>query len=199
MNIEYEATFSNINKDEIRARLKKIGAKLLKPEFLMKRVAFYVPDKERGRWLRVRDEDDKITMSLKIIGKKNNIEDQKEICLEIDNFDEGVSFLEGVKCGKKAYHESKREIWDLDGVEVCIDEWPFLEPFVEIEGKNEEEVKKASEKLGFDYSQAMFCSVAKLYNLKYGISEEIICNQTNKITFDKNPFAKHLKNKKTVI
>lgn len=36
MQIEYEATFININKDEIRARLKKVGATLVKPEFLQK-------------------------------------------------------------------------------------------------------------------------------------------------------------------
>jgi len=193
MNIEYEATFPDINKDEIRAGLKKVGAKLLRSEFLMKRVSFYAPDKGKHKWLRVRDEGDKITMSLKIIGKKNNIEDQKEICLEIDDFNRGISFLESIKCGKKAYQESKREIWDLDGVEICIDEWPFLEPFVEVEGKNEEEVKRASEKLGFDYGQAMFCSVADLYSSKYGISEDIICNHIDRITFDKNPFEKHLK------
>ena len=40
MNIEYEATFTGINKDDIRTRLKNIGANLIKPEFLMKRVVF---------------------------------------------------------------------------------------------------------------------------------------------------------------
>ena len=44
MDIEYEATFVNINKDEIRKRLKNSGAKLIKPEFLQKRVVFYTPN-----------------------------------------------------------------------------------------------------------------------------------------------------------
>lgn len=34
MQIEYEATFENIDKDEIRDRLKKAGARIVKKEFL---------------------------------------------------------------------------------------------------------------------------------------------------------------------
>lgn len=83
----------------------------------------------------------------------------------------------------------KRELWDLDGVEVTIDEWLFLEPYVEVEGKSEEAVKQASEKLGFDYSKAIFNSVDKLYIQKYGVSEDVINNHTPEITFNgKKPF-----------
>jgi hypothetical protein len=41
MNIEYEATFYPIDKDEMRGRLKKAGAKLIRPEFLQKRDVFF--------------------------------------------------------------------------------------------------------------------------------------------------------------
>lgn len=37
MDIEYEATFLDINKDKIRQKLKGIGAELIKPEFMQKR------------------------------------------------------------------------------------------------------------------------------------------------------------------
>ena len=53
MDIEYEATFVNINKDEIRKRLKDSGAKLIKPEFLQKRVNFnpskYLPTRSNEK------------------------------------------------------------------------------------------------------------------------------------------------------
>lgn len=192
MEIEYEATFTNINKDEVRAKLKEIGAKLLKPEFLQKRVVFNLPhDKEiKGGWMRVRDEGDKITMSLKVVDG-DRIQDQKEICLKVDNFDNAVQLLELLGCQKKAYQENKRELWLVGEVEVTIDEWPFLEPLVEVEGKSEEVVKLVSEKLGFDYNQALFCAVGPIYSKKYGIPEDVINNQTPKIVFgDKNPFVK---------
>lgn len=190
MKIEYEATFPNINKDEIRERLKKAGAVLARPEFLQKRCTFNLPEGHEinGGWLRVRDEGEKITMTLKIVdGEK--IENQKEIILQVDDFSEAEEFLISLGCRKKSYQETKREMWTLDGVEIDIDEWPYLEPYVEIEGKNEEEVKKVSEKLGFEYSQALFCCVTTLYQIKYGTSEEIINNQIPEITFEgKNPF-----------
>ncbi len=68
MEIEYEATFTNISKEVIRQKLQDAGATLVKPEFLQKRSVFKLPTGHeiKGGWLRVRDEGDKITMSLKI-------------------------------------------------------------------------------------------------------------------------------------
>ncbi|PKM91740.1 adenylyl cyclase [Candidatus Falkowbacteria bacterium HGW-Falkowbacteria-1] len=190
MKIEYEATFINVNKDEIRKKLKEIGASLIRPEFFQKRLSFDLPSghEKKGAWLRVRDEGDKNTLTLKIIdGEK--IEDQKEILLNIDGFDEATEMLSLMGCRQKAYQESKRELWLLDEVEVTIDEWPYLEPYVEVEGESEEVVRNVSHKLGFDYSKALFCSVDKLYEMKYGVPREIICQNTKRITFDDpNPF-----------
>jgi adenylate cyclase class 2 len=192
MEIEYEATFTNIDKDEMRAKLKKAGAKLVRPEFLQKRTVFELPKghKIKGGWLRVRDEGDKITMSLKVVdGTK--IYNQKEINLEINDFEKANQFLSTLGCKKKAYQESKRELWKLDGVEITIDEWPFLEPFLEIEGKSEKEVKLACKKIGLDYSKAKFCSTDVLYKEKYGLPLDVINNQTPKIVFGKrNPFKR---------
>jgi len=196
MDTEYEATFLNIDKGEIRKKLKNIKAKLIKPEFLQKRFNF-IPPKilTKYSWIRVRDEGDKITMTYKAI-KGDKIKDQKEINLIINNFQKGIDFLETIGCKKKAHQETKREIWSLDGVEICIDEWPFLEPFVEIEGKSEKEVKAVSKKLGFDYSKAWFCAVGLIYSKKYNIPAEVIDNEIKKITFNmKNPFL-DIKNRK---
>jgi len=190
MQIEYEATFIDINKDEVRARLAAAGAELARPEFLQKRIVFSLPSghESEGGWLRVRDEGNKITMSFKIVAGRN-IEDQKELCLRVDSFDNAVNFLAAVGCGKKSYQETKRELWLLDGTEITIDEWPYLEPFVEVEGSSEEAVRAASVKIGFNYADALFCATDELYEKKYGVSKDIINNCTPRITFgDPNPF-----------
>lgn len=192
MNIEFEATFTNIDKDEIRAKLSAVGAKLIRSEYLQKRFVFTLPKGHEipGGWLRVRDEGDKITMSLKVVSG-NKIEDQKEICLTVNDFNEAVLFLESMGCDKKAYQESKRELWTLDDVEITIDEWPFLEPFVEVEGKSEAVVQSVSEKLGFDFSKAIFAPADRLYVEKYGIEPGVVNEQTPVLKFsDKNPFIK---------
>ena len=69
MEIEYEATFTNINKEHIRQKLSSIGATLEREEYLQRRTVFNLPKNNEiaGGWLRVRDEGDKITLSLKIV------------------------------------------------------------------------------------------------------------------------------------
>jgi adenylate cyclase class 2 len=190
MKIEYEATFPNINKDKIRDRLKKANAKRIKKEFMQKRVVFNMPKGHEieGGWLRVRDEQDKITLSLKVVDG-DKIHNQKEICLKVDNFEQALSLLEHLGCERKAYQETKREIWELDDVEITIDEWPFLEPLLEVEGKSEEEVKNVCEKLELDYKRALFCSADTLYSKKYGLTEYDINNHTPLLIFKgDNPF-----------
>ncbi|MFH1456774.1 MAG: CYTH domain-containing protein [Patescibacteria group bacterium] len=194
MQTEFEATFLNIDKDKMREQLKKAGAVLVRPEFLQKRYTLNLPkghEIENG-WLRVRDEGDKTTMSLKaVFGGGKKIGDQKEIDLEIDDFEKGRQILEEIGCKTVSFQESKRELWKLNEVEITIDEWPFLEPLVEIEGSNEKQVKKIAEKLNFDYSQAEFNSADAFYAKKYNLDLDFVNNKIPRIVFDeKNPFIK---------
>lgn len=191
MKIEYEATFSNVDKDDIRLRLQKADASLSKAEFLQKRSVFHLPSGNHieGGWLRVRDEGDKITMSVKVVSG-NKINDQKELCLQVDNFQEAVIFLQTIGCRLKSYQETKRELWLLNGTEITIDTWPFLEPFVEIEGNSEEVVRSTSELLELDWNKAKFCAVDVLYAEKYEITTDRINNHTPEIVFGmSNPFV----------
>lgn len=190
MNIEYEATFANVDKDGVREKLRRSGATLVRAEFLQRRAVFRLPQGHEidGGWLRVRDEGDRITMSLKVVDGEE-IHNQKETMLVVDSFEEARKFLLSLGCLEKAFQESKRELWVLDSVEITIDEWPFLPPFVEVEGGSEELVKIVSEKIGFDYAQAKFCAVDTLYSERYQIAPERINNQTPNIVFEmNNPF-----------
>ena len=191
MDIEDEATFVKVNKNAVRDKLRNTEAKKLRSEFLQKRITFNLPSGHEldGGWIRVRDEGDKITMSLKIVNG-NKIEDQKEISIRIDSLENARVFLRTIGCIEKSYQETKRELWKIDEVEVTIDEWPFLEPFVEIEGPSEQAVKEVAQKLGFEWAEAKFCAVGTLYSEKYCITEDKINNQTPMIVFEmKNPFV----------
>ena len=187
MNTEFEATFIDVNIDDLRKKLIAMNAKLIRPETLMKRVIFYTPIRMKNSWLRVRDEGDRITMSLKQILGNNKIEEQKEIELKINNFDEGVNFLKALDAKQKAYHETKRESWEYRGVEIDFDTWPGLDTFIEIEGDSEEAVKGVVADLGLDFSQAIFGSADIIYKKKLNIPVDIINNKTPVITFAKPP------------
>jgi adenylate cyclase, class 2 len=192
MKVEYEATFIEIDIEAVRNNLSSVGANLVKQEFLQKRTVFHLPagNNIKGGWARVRDEGDKITMSIKVVDG-NKIENQKESCLTVDNYKEAELFLLTIGCQKKSYQETRRELWVLDGAEVTIDTWPFLEPFVEVESNSEEVVKSVSEKIGMNWSLAKFCAVDVLYTEKYGITADQINNRTPEIIFEmKNPFVK---------
>ena len=182
----------NIDKDEIRRKLKAVGAELVKPEFLQKRFNFHLPGnlREDRAWLRVRDEGDKITLSLKKIEGKE-IHHQKELSLQVSDFETAVDILKAMGCEIRMYQETKRELWMLDGAEVTIDEWPFLEPFVEVESDSENSVKAVSEKIGFDWTQAVFSPVGKVYKMKYNVSPSLFEGEDVRLTFESsNPFIK---------
>ncbi len=193
MEIEFEATFVNIDKSVIKQQLKNLPAVLVKPEFVQKRVIINPPDfvKNKDAWIRLRDEGDKITLTYKVIAG-DKIEDQKEICLVVDNFSKTLEFLEKIGCQIKSYQESTRELWQLNGVDICIDEWPYLEPFVEIEGKDEVAVREVAKQMGFAYNQALFGNVGTLYQKKYGIEPHLIHEKISRLTFtEPNPFLNY--------
>jgi adenylate cyclase class 2 len=194
MQVEYEATFENINKAELRKKLKQLNAKLVKPEFKQKRITFNIPVNLAGdgEFIRVRDEGDKITMTYKNVDKtksSKDIERIRELNLTINDFDVAVELLDRIGCKRKFYQETLREIWEFNGAEITLDTWPFLEPIIEIEGKDEKTVKDISAKLGYDWKDAIFDGIDYFYMKKYNISRERVDNETPKIVFDmQNPF-----------
>lgn len=123
---EIEATFINIDKDQLRAQLKGLCAKLLQPELLMRRTIFDIDDYS---FVRVRDEGNRITMSYKHLDAVS-LSGMKEICLNVNNYDEAIAFVKACGLKIKAVQETLREEWELDGVELDIDTWPWLPPLM---------------------------------------------------------------------
>ena len=184
MKNEIEAQFLNIDKDAIRSKLKEVGAKLEKSEVLMRRVVFYTGEHS---FARVRDEGDKIVMTYKNVSDEHSILGTKEVNIEVSNYDDAILFLRGCGLEIKARQETKREIWKFGEVEICIDTWPWLPTFIEIEGPTEESVWGTAKKLGCDKSQAKFGSVDTTYQHYYGVDPEVVNLHTPEISFDMKP------------
>ena len=184
MNNEIEAQFLDIDREEMRKKLEGLGAQLIKPETLMKRTVFYTGEHS---FARVRDEGDKIVMTYKNVADDNSILGTKEVNLVVNDYEKVVLFLRECGLEVKAKQETLREIWVLDEVEICIDTWPWIPTFIEIEGKSEEEVWQVAKKLGFDKSQAKFGSVDTTYQHYFGIETDVVNLYTPEITFEIAP------------
>lgn len=185
MNNEIEAQFLDINKDELRKKLKEIGAELKKPEVLMRRVVF---DLGAHKYVRVRDEgNNKIVMTYKNVENEKSILGTKEVNVVIDDYENGITLLKACGLTPKAEQESYRETWVLDGAEICIDTWPWIPTFVEVEGSSEALVWETAKKLGLKREKAKFGSVDTTYQHYYGVDTDIVNLHTPKILFKMEP------------
>ncbi len=170
MEIEFEAKAPKIDKDNIRAKLKEIGAELVFPERKFTRMTFDTPElQSKNAWVRLRDEGEQYTMTLKVVEDRNSIEGMREVSFVIDDMEAAKIFLDQLGIEQKGYEENLREEWRIGDVLFEIDTWPLIDPYLEIEGPDEAAVKKYFEKLGLDYSNAVFGSVDILYKDLYGI------------------------------
>jgi adenylate cyclase class 2 len=121
-------------------------------------------------FIRIRDEGDKVTLCLKKKTKsleESAIDSTYEIETTVGDFDKTIELFDVAGWHYTTYQESRRETWQLDDVEVVIDEWPWINPYIEIEGASEEAVRAGAKKLGFDWDTAMFGSVDVIYARDY--------------------------------
>lgn len=168
MQDEIEVKFINVDIEDIRGRLRALGATLEKPMRLMRRVTFdndFMQDGKDG-FLRVRDEGDKVTMTYKQFDSES-LSGTKEIETVVGDFDATVGILNSAGVIGTSNQESRREAWQLNDVEVVIDEWPWIEPYIEVEGPNEDSVKNVAELLGFDINDGLYGGVDVVYKKQY--------------------------------
>lgn len=173
METEIEAKFLEVDHEAMRARLQELGATYDQPMRLMRRKNYDYPDnrlEKVGGWIRVRDENGKVTMSYKQLNDRS-LHGTKEVSIIIDDFDKACQLLEVIGLVSTSYQETKRESWTLDGAQIELDEWPWIRPFLEIEGPTETVVRAIAEKLGLQWDHATHGSVEIAYQAEYDVTE----------------------------
>lgn len=170
MKLELEAKFLNINPIDIRQKLTQLGFSLVQPEFMMKRRTFQFPETPGVRkWARVRNEGDKITIAIKEITDSTRIDGTREIELTVNSFESASELVRLFGVKESSYQENLREKWSKGDVEVTIDTWPGLQPYIEIESSTEQEVRDVSASLDFNFADALFGSSDIVYEKVLGI------------------------------
>lgn len=170
MQTEIEVKFLDIDFDVIRERLKNLGAVCEQPMRMMCRVVLDYPDRrmqtKKDGWVRVRDEGDKVTLTFKQT-TEHEFGGAKELEVVVSSYDDTIAIFKKIGLVVHTDQETKRETWKIDGVEVVLDEWPWLNPFIEIEGPTKEQVKDIASKLELDWQDAVFGSVTVAYRIQY--------------------------------
>lgn len=182
---EIECKFLDIDIPLIEQKLIGLGFKK-KYKKLFKRYVFDYPDRRLNSdnaWLRVRDEGGQTTMTFKQrtgVGELGADGGMREIEVTVDDFRRAGEILEAIGMEIKFYEENWRTLYERDGVEVSIDEWPLIPAYLEIEASSWGIVDSTATKLGFDPGKKMVCSTMQVYK-QYGIRED----DYSTLTFEK--------------
>ena len=167
MNTEIEAKFVNADHEDIRAKLTAIGATLEQPMRLMKRVTIDSTQlKAKDAFVRIRDQGEKITLTYKQFDELSAT-GAKEIEVTVSSFEDTVSLFSAAGLPHGSYQETKRETWNLGSTEIVLDIWPWLNPYIEIEGESEEVIKDVASQLGLNWADAVFGDVMAAYRVQY--------------------------------
>lgn len=171
MQAEIEAKFLDVDIENVRTRLKEAGATLEYPMRDMRRVLIEEEHHIAERsFVRIRDEGNEVTLAFKRkLAKKGEdaVSSTHEIETTVGDFDTAVRLFAEAGWKYQSYQESRRETWRCDGAIVTIDEWPWIKPYVEVEGESEGVVRQVASKLGFSWSDALFSSVNSIYRRDY--------------------------------
>ena len=167
MESEYEITVLDINVSEIEKKLESIGA-IKQGEYFQKRNLYNFHEEYRGRFIRLRTNGEKTTLTIKDKSAKKEIGSVKELEIEVSSFEKANEILELLGYEHSTYQENKRIIYKLGHIEFDIDTWPMIPTYLEIEGKNKEDVEKMIKILDIDEEKLSLDKVSEIYK-KYGI------------------------------
>ena len=177
MQQEIEAKFLHQDIEEVRKKIEAAGGHLTQKLVDVKRVNLdypdYALDKKRA-WLRVRDNGNgKVVITYKQKNAKNvAIDGVTEIEVDVAEYEQAVQIFQAIGLIEKAVQHTKREIWELDGCEIMIDIWPWVDPYIEVEAPSEAVVRATAEKLGYDWNDAKFGDVGVVYFDEYDMTED---------------------------
>jgi adenylate cyclase class 2 len=171
MTPEIEVKFLNRNIEETREKLRGIDATCIKPLTLMRRAIIDYPDRRlqlgaNNSFIRVRDEGDCVTLTFKQF-QSLTIDGAKEISTRVDSFDDTIAIFKAIGLTVHSLQESKRETWSFRDCEIMLDEWPWLNPYIEVEGPDSEALQHVALLLNLQWEEGVYGDVMVAYRNQY--------------------------------
>ena len=168
MEKERELTVLNIEIDDFIKRLEELGAQK-QGEFLQRRYVYDVKPVQPKKWIRLRTNGTKTTLTIKEVKDKNAIEGTEELEIIVDNFDKTNELLKELGYESRNYQENYRRVYLLNDTEISIDSWPLIPTYAEIEGKTNEAVEEILQLVNTKKYQTTTFDVDSIYREIYGI------------------------------
>lgn len=165
--IEYEARVLEIDKDKLEKKLNNLGAKKIADFNYKRRVYNFYPATD-GKWIRLRTDGNKTTLTIKEI-KSDKIDGTEETEIEVSDFEKANAILNKLGYVSHTYQENKRTRYLLNDVEIDIDTWPYIPTYVEIEGKSTEDVLNTINKLDLNGYEVTSIDVQDVFRKYYKI------------------------------
>lgn len=137
MATEMELKVTDINKDEVIKRLKKLGAKYVGAYKFRRLISMPKEGSEDESWFRIRTDGKVHVVTFK--QKHGNKLAQQKYEMRIDDIRKYVQMFMGAPY-KLLYFENKRIEYNLEGNKITIDKWPRLPWSLEIEGNSKSEI-----------------------------------------------------------
>lgn len=169
MQQEFETKVLEIDVADVEKKLQELWAVVSKDTTLMKRWVFDIESHSegKGKWIRLRQVGEKSTITYKN-RNGNDIWATEEIETEVQDFDNMAAILKNLKRNVMAYQENKRKMYVLNEIEFCIDSWPMIPPYLEIESISKEKVHEWLQLLWLEWKDEGDIWVIEIYQ-KYWI------------------------------
>lgn len=167
MKTEYEVRVLEIDKERLEELLTKLGATKI-ATYNQKRYTYEFDPPIPGKWIRLRNNGETTTLAIKSI-EKREIDGTKEIEIKVSDFETTNEILNQLGYCVHNYQENIRTTYNLNGVEIDIDQWPMIPTYVEIEGKSEEQVLSVLKDLNLDNGKVTTLDPISVYKEIYHI------------------------------
>ena len=165
MHTEYEVRVLEVDVKKLKKRLEELGA-TLQWDLVQRRYVYDFIPKVDGKWIRLRTNGDKTTLTIKNL-VSSEIDGTQELEIEVDNFERTNMILKELGYEPKGYQENRRCQYILNGVEIDFDYWPLIPTYLEVEGPSEEAVYNTISALNIDKKDTTTKDVESIY-LDYG-------------------------------
>jgi adenylate cyclase class 2 len=124
-----------------------------------------------NKWIRLRETDDLTTIATKNILEKKAEENRQPVLeteIDVPSISQANELLEQLGFAYRNYQEKRRITFMVNDVEVDIDFWPLIPPYMEIES-TDEKIDEIINLLNLKDYEIVSCNTEDVYN-KYNIN-----------------------------